>query len=198
MKKIKLYLDILIFLIVSIFKIILQITIELIGLVLIPFFLFRTEPAEVDNDKARILPNGKPNRKFKDKWFDYIFGNKNDGIYGDWNYWFINKRKPSYLNAYIWTAIRNPIHNLSLKMGVDDLIADYQEYHLTKYLVYSIATGTKGKYRLLRYKRNYKFFGKCKHCDLYLGYKNFNVKGKELPAYFQYQFAIKLNLIRSC
>lgn len=189
--------DLIIFLVVSIIKILFQLVLEIIGIFLIPIFLLRTEEFTPKNSLARILPNGKKNRKFKDKWFDSIWGNENDGIYGDINYWNVDKRPPSYLNAFIWTAIRNPIHNFSLKMGVDDIIVKYEEYHLTKYLIYSIAYGKK-KYRLLRYKRDWYLFNKCIHTDLYIGYKNFNVKNQELPKHFKYQFAIKLNFFRKC
>jgi len=91
----------------------------IIGWVLVPLFMTRQEKFECKHKDSR------PNRRFKNKWFDSIFGNRDDGNDGDVYY----KRKCAKLTwwtTYNWVAFRNPIHNLALKMGVDEVIKDYK------------------------------------------------------------------------
>jgi len=183
--------DIIVFLIASIGKILLELITTLIGMILIPFFLFRTEPFIPAHKNARILPNGKRNRKFKDTWFNSIFGNNEDGIFGNSNYWRNNFSKQSFISAYVWTAIRNPIHNLSKRLGVYDTIIRYEKYKFGS-LIYSKAYGTSGKvYPLLRFK---KVWGNNKWTDCYIGYKNFNVT--KVPKHYAYQFGMKCDILR--
>ena len=183
--------DIILFLITSIGKILLELITTLIGMIIIPFFLFKTEEFKPVHVNARILPNGEKNRRFKDKWFDSIWGNEDDGIYGDINYWNKHFHKPSFLSAYVWTAIRNPIHNLSKRLGVDDYIIAYEEHKLGS-LVYSEVYNASGKvYPLLRFKKTW---NNGKWTDIYIGYKNFNVN--EVPKHYTYQFGLKFNVLR--
>ena len=183
--------DAIVFLIASICKILLELVVTLIGMILIPLFLFRTEEFEPVYMNARILPNGKRNMRFKDKWFNSIWGNDEDGIYGDSNYLKNNFHKPSFLSAYVWTAIRNPINNLSKRLGVDDYIITYEEHKLGS-LVYSEAYSASNKvYPLLRFK---KIWSNGKWTDIYIGYKNFNVT--KVPKHYTYQFGLKFNVLR--
>ena len=93
-----------------------QLLVTVIGMVLVPFFLHRTEPFECEH--------GFKTYRFKDKWFDAIFGNSEDGVDGDIYY----REKYQTFNLwtrYNWVALRNPIHNLALKMGVNEVIVSY-------------------------------------------------------------------------
>jgi len=62
------------------FMFIFQLFITVVGIVLIPLFMLRTEEFEPEHKESM------PNRRFKDKWFDSIFGNREDGIDGDGPY----------------------------------------------------------------------------------------------------------------
>ena len=117
----------------------------LVGMVLIPFFLKRTEAFDCEHEESR------PNIRFKDKWFDAIFGNSEDGLEGD--KYYKAKTTPSWWTTYNWCANRNPIHNLALKMGVNEVITHYtwignrytEDTIGREGYVYSEAIGASGK-----------------------------------------------------
>lgn len=71
---------------------------------------------EEKNDCINSTSN--PNHKFKDKWIDTIWGNDNDGIDGDIYYlqYHVNNKR-NFWTRFNWTVLRNPVHNLSLKLG---------------------------------------------------------------------------------
>jgi hypothetical protein len=147
------------FILESFIKLIFQLFMQLIGIFLIPIFLFRQEEFQPEHECSRILPDGSKNKRFKDKWFDNIFGNSEDGNCGDSSY-FNKYSKLGYWTELNWCAFRNPIHNLALKMGVDDYIVGYK-WKGNRYtedrigregFVYSIATGSSGKkYEMIRW-----------------------------------------------
>lgn len=60
-----------------IIKFVFQLLMTVVGIILIPLFLFCTTEFECEHESSR------PNHRFKNKWFDAIFGNKEDGIDGD-------------------------------------------------------------------------------------------------------------------
>ena len=166
-----------------------QLVVTAIGWILIPLFMFRQEEFECEHTESR------PNRRFKDKWFDAIFGNSEDGNDGDKPY----KQKfteLTWLTTYNWAAFRNPIHNLALKMGVDDFIEDYKwignrytEDRIGREgFVYSRAYGTKGTYDMYRWcKLFYKDYG----IEMNIGYKNFNIQ--EVNKKYRYSFTVSIN-----
>jgi len=167
-----------------------QLLVTVIGWFLIPLFMIRQEEFDCTNEASR------PNRRFKDKWFDSIFGNSEDGNDGDIYY----KEKYDSLNwwtTYNWCAFRNPIHNLALAMGVDEVITSYlwQGYRYTKDtvghegFVYSKATGESGKvYPMYRWcKLLYKDYG----IEMNIGYKNFNIG--DLNKHYKYSFTVSIN-----
>lgn len=167
-----------------------QLIMTVIGWVLVVPFLKRVEPFECEHEASR------PNVRFKDKWIDSIFGNSEDGLGGDIYY----KAKYKELNLwtrYNWVAHRNPIHNLALKMGVNEVIMDYN-YIGNRYtedrigyegFLYSEAKGISGRvYPMYRWcKLFYKNYG----IEANLGYKNFNIK--ELGVKYKYSFTVSIN-----
>jgi len=184
-------LEMILFLFKSIFKILIILLLIILGILLISIFLFRTEEFNTLNPNARILPNGKKNRKFKDRWVDNIFGNEDDGLFGDDNYWKNNYHKPSFWSAYNWAALRNPLHNFTKKIGVNAYITRYDVYKYGS-LIYSKAYDINDKtYQMIRFKKIWK---NNKRTDIYIGYKNFNIN--KVPAYYIYQFSMKFNILR--
>ena len=165
-----------------------QLLMTVVGWVIIPFYLKRVEEFECEH--------GYRTFKFKDKWFDAIFGNREDGIDGDIYY----REKYQTFNLwtrYNWVAIRNPIHNLALKMGVYEVITSYT-WKGNRYtedrighegFVYSEAVGASGKvYPMYRWcKLLYKTYG----IEMNLGYKNFNIT--EFPKAYHYSFTVSFN-----
>lgn len=166
-----------------------QLLMTLVGMILIPFFLKRTEAFECEHEESR------PSIRFKDKWFDSIFGNSEDGLLGD--VYYKAKTTPSWWTTYNWCALRNPIHNLALRMGVNETIVNYtwignrytEDRIGREGFVYSEAVGASGKvypmYRLC--KLLYKTYG----IEMNLGYKNFNIT--EFPKAYHYSFTVSFN-----
>ena len=167
-----------------------QLLMTLVGMVLIPFFLKRVEPFECEHKESR------PNNKFKDNWLDTLFGNSEDGVDGDKPY----KMKYERLNLwtrYNWVAFRNPIHNLALKMGVNEVITSYS-WKGNRYTedrighegwCYSEAIGESGKiYPMFRWCKLW--FGKY-GVEMNIGYKNFNVK--DVGIKYTYSFTVSVN-----
>ena len=179
-----------IFVVKTLILFIFQLLMTLVGMVFIPFFLKRTEAFECEHEESR------PSIRFKDKWFDAIFGNREDGIDGD--IYYIEKYQTFNLwTRYNWVAIRNPIHNLALKMGVDEVITSYT-WKGNRYTedsighegyVYSEAIGLSGKvYPMIRWCRLWC----CGYgIELNIGYKNFNVQ--ELNQHYKYSFTVSVN-----
>ena len=166
-----------------------QLLMTVVGMMLIPFFMKRTESFTCSN--ATSLPN----IRFKDKWFDSIFGNSEDGLLGD--IYYKAKTVPSWWTTYNWCAIRNPIHNLALRMGVNETIVNYtwvgnrytEDRVGREGFVYSEALGKSGKvYPMYRWcKLLYKTYG----IEMNLGYKNFNIT--EFPKAYHYSFTVSFN-----
>lgn len=167
-----------------------QTLMTLIGYFILPFFLKRVEPFEGSNEYS------KEALRFKDKWIDYIFGNSEDGVDGDIYY----KRKYDKLTLwtrYNWVALRNPIHNLALKQGVDETIVSYtwtgnrytEDRIGREGYVHSVAVGESGKkYHMIRWcKLWYKGYG----VECNIGYKNFNIK--EVGKHYKYSFTVSIN-----
>lgn len=169
---------------------------QIIGIVLIPIALLFQEEFEPEHIESRILPDGTKNKRFKWTWFDAIWGNSEDGNCGDASY-FNKFTKLGYWTELNWCAFRNPIHNLALKMGVDDYIVDYKwqgnrytEDRIGKEgFVYSVATGSSGKrYEMVRWcKLWYKDYG----IEMNIGYKNFNIQ--EVGRHYKYSWTVSIN-----
>ena len=178
-----------IFVVKTLILFIFQLLMTLVGMVLIPFFLKRTEAFGCEHEESR------PSIRFKDKWFDAIFGNSEDGLEGD--KYYKAKTTPSWWTTYNWCANRNPIHNLALKMGVNEVITHYtwignrhtEDSVGREGYVYSEAIGVSGKV--------YPMFRWCKlwccgyGIELNIGYKNFNVQ--ELNQHYKYSFTVSVN-----
>ena len=170
-----------------------QLVVTFIGIFIIPIFMFQQEEFECEHIDSR------PNRRFKNKLFDSIFGNSEDGNDGDKPY----KQKFSKLTwwtTYNWCAFRNTIHNLALRMGVNEVITDYK-WSGNRYtedrigregFVYSVATGESGKtYSMYRWcKLFYKDYG----IEMNIGYKNFNIQ--ELNKHYKYSFTVSINPVK--
>ena len=167
-----------------------QLLVTVLGIFLIPMFMFRQESFECEHKDSL------PNKRFKDKFFDNIFGNTEDGNLGDKPY----KQKFSkltFLTNYNWCAFRNPVHNLALKMGVNEVITDYKwvgnrytEDRIGREgFVYSTATGKSGKkYDMYRWC---KLFFKNYGIEMNIGYKNFNIQ--DLNKHYRYSFTVSIN-----
>lgn len=142
------------FIIKTIVLFLFQSLVTVVGWIIIPVFLKRVE--EFD------CTNGYRTYRFKDKWFDDIFGNSEDGI--DYDVYSLEKLggidKINLWTRYKWCAHRNPIHNLALHMGVNEEIVGYS-WHGNRYtedrvghegFVYSEAIGVSGKvYPMIRW-----------------------------------------------
>ena len=179
-----------------ILKFIFQIVMTIVGIVVIPLFLFRTEHFTCEHKESM------PARRFKDKWFDSIFGNREDGIDGDKPYKEQHNYKLNWLTTYNWVAIRNGIHNLSLRLGVNEEIVSYKWVGRVdtadtigkEGYVHSIATGKSGKkYQMWRYA---KLWYKDRGLLINIGYKNFNVKPKDLPKLYKYSFTLCISPLK--
>ena len=169
----------------------LQLVTTVVGWLVIPFFLWRVEEFDCEHEASR------PNTRFKDKWFDSVFGNVEDGNEGDGPYKAKYGGKLNLWTRYNWCAFRNPIHNLALKMGVDEEITDYRwtGFRYTEDrigregFVYSEAIGKSGKvYPMIRWCKLWagKYGIECN-----IGYKNFNVE--EYPKHYKYSFTVSVN-----
>jgi len=175
---------------------IVQLVITVIGYFLVPIFMSRMESFTPTNKTSRYPWQ----KKFKDKWVDAIWGNNEDGIadvYYMKKYGKPEDYKPTFWRTYNWLAFRNPIHNLALKMGVDDLIQDYKwignpntEDRIGREgFVWSVAYGKK-EYHMYRWcKLWYKDIG----VEMNIGYKNFNVDVNKLPKRYKYSFTVSFN-----
>lgn len=167
-----------------------QLFMTVIGWFILPFFLKRVEAFECEHVESR------PSYKFKDKWIDTIFGNREDGIDGD-KYYYKKYDKLNLWTRYNWVAHRNPIHNLALKMGVDEVITDYK-WDGNRYtedrlghegFVISYATGLSGTvYPMLRWC---KLWTKNYGIECNIGYKNFNIQ--EVGEHYKYSFTVSVN-----
>lgn len=167
-----------------------QIFLTVIGWFILPFFMTRIEPFECVNIDSR------PNARFKDKWIDAIFGNVNDGNEGDAPY-KAKYKSLSWWTRYNWCAFRNPVNNLKLFQGVDEVITDYywDGYRYTEDrigregFVISYAAGESGKvYPMLRWcKLWFKDYG----IECNIGYKNFNIE--QFPKHYKYSVTISIN-----
>ena len=179
----------LLFVVKTLILFIFQLIMTLMGMVVIPFFLKRTEPFECEHEDSR------PSIRFKDKLFDAVFGNSEDGLEGD--IYYKAKTTPSLWTTYNWCAIRNPIHNLALRMGVNAVITKYtwignrytEDSIGHEGYVYSEATDINGNvYQMFRLcKLWYKGYG----VELNIGYKNFNIQ--EVDRYYKYSFTVSFN-----
>lgn len=166
-----------------------QLIMTIVGIIFIPFFMKRTESFTCSNNTSL------PNIRFKDKWFDSIFGNSEDGLLGD--IYYKAKTTPSWWTTYNWCAIRNPIHNLALKQGVNETIVSYtwtgnrytEDRVGREGYVHSVAVGESGKeYHMIRWcKLWYKGYG----VECNIGYKNFNIK--EVGIHYKYSFTVSVN-----
>jgi len=160
------------------------------GIIFLPLFLTRVKSFDC------LAIDSRPSVKFKDKWIDYIFGNEDDGLDGDTPY---KSRKGInwWVNRYNWVALRNPIHNLANKMGVNEVIVDYkwlgnrntEDRIGHEGWCYSEATGESGKvYQMFRWcKLFYKNYG----IEMNIGYKNFCVQYLNIP--YKYSFTVSIN-----
>ena len=165
--------------------------VTVIGWMVIPFFLTRVE--EFD------CLHGYRTFRFKDKWFDNIFGNYEDGI--DYDVYSLEKlggkEKLNLWTRYKWCAYRNSVHNLALRMGVNEKIVEYT-WKGNRYTedrvgcegwLYSEAKGESGKvYPLFRWC---KMWLPGRGVEFGIGYKNFNIK--EVPAFYTYSFTVSIN-----
>jgi hypothetical protein len=168
-----------------------QLLITLVGMVLIPFFLKRTEAFECEHEESI------PSIRFKDRWFDAIFGNCEDGLDGDAPYKAKYNGILNLWTRYNWVAFRNPIHNLALKMGVNEVITSYS-WKGNRYTedrvghegwCYSEATGESGTvYQMFRWCKLW--FGSY-GIEMNIGYKNFNIT--EVGKKYTYSFTVSIN-----
>jgi len=174
-----------------------QLFMTLVGILVIPFFMFRTEPFICEHSESR------PNRRFKDKWFDSIFGNVEDGIDGDKPYKSQHNGHLTWWSTYNWCAIRNGIHNLSLRMGVNEEIVRYTWWGRVdtadtvgrEGYVHSIAIGKSGKrYHMWRWcKLWFSNYG----IEMNIGYKNFNLSANtKFPKKCKYSFTVSVNPLK--
>jgi len=177
-----------------------QLFMTVIGIFLIPVFMFRMVTFKPEHKDVQYPWQ----KEFKDKWFNDVFGNKEDGIadvYYAKRYAPSPKEyKPTFWRTYNWLALRNPIHNLALKMGVDEDIirVTWSGYRYTEDrigregFVHSIALGISGKkYHMWRWcKLWYKDIG----IEMNIGYKNFNIQ--DVPKHYKYSFTISINPIK--
>lgn len=102
-------------------KYILVIAYMILGLVILPVaVLFRTYQDSINPESNK--------EKFSNKWIDKIYGNRWDG-FGD-IYYKRDHPVDTYWSRLNWCMLRNPTHNLSEDMGVQD-----------KLIVKSVITG---------------------------------------------------------
>ena len=186
----KIFLSITWFIIYTMMLGFLQLVLIIVGIIFLPLVLTRVEAFDC------LAIDSRPSVKFKDSWIDKIFGNTDDGLDGDTPY---KSRKGInwWFDRYNWVALRNPIHNLALSMGVNEKIVSYvwlgnkyTEDRIGKEgFVYSEATGESGKvYPMYRWcKLFYKDYG----IEMNIGYKNFCIQDLNIP--YQYSFTISIN-----
>lgn len=107
------------------------------------------------------------------------------------------KTTPSWWTTYNWCVNRNPIHNLALKMSVNEVITHYtwignrytEDRIGREGYVYSEAIGISGKvYPMFRWC---KLFTSTHGIELNIGYKNFNIQ--ELNKHYKYSFTVSIN-----
>ena len=174
-----------------------QLVVTILGWVLVPLGMLFMEPFKPTNAGSKDY---KFQKKFKWRLFDAIYGNSEDGI-ADVGYTqkYPTPYEPTWWRTYNWLAWRNPIHNLALKMGVDDLIVLYKwignpntEDRIGREgFVFSVAiSGSGKKYYMYRWcKLFYKDYG----IEMNIGYKNFNIEVNDLPKHYKYSFTISVN-----
>ena len=146
-------------LLVTLVLFVFQLVVTVIGWFLLLYFTHKVEPFEC------VSVDSRPTTKFKNPWIDFIFGNINDGLEGDAPYRAKYKGKLTWWTRYNWCALRNPINNLKLHMGVDEVVVDYKwegfrytEDRIGKEgFVYSEATGLSGEvYPMYRWCKLFK------------------------------------------
>jgi len=167
-----------------------QFVMMILGLVVVAIALFRTEPFKCNN------PQIKDARRFKNKWIDAIWGNEDDGIDGD-TYYSAKYSKLTYWTSYNWSALRNPVNNLGMRLGVNDNIVEYKVYgkkHVSDKIgqegfQYTEAITDSGKVYPLYYytKRLFGNYG----IKFDAGYKNFNIT--KVPKHYKYGFVLNFN-----
>ena len=174
-------------------KAIYQQIVTVLGWFFIPFYLFSVESFDCSHVESR------PNVKFKNSWFDSFFGNSEDGLDGDVPY-KAKYRSLNWWTRYNWCAFRNPIHNLALRQGVNEVIIDYvwKGNRYTEDRIghegycYSTAMGASGKeYKMFRWCKL--LFGNC-GIEFNFGYKNFNIQ--EVNQRYQYSFTVSFNPLK--
>lgn len=168
-----------------------QTIMTVVGWFVILPLLTKVEQFDCEHDESR------PNYKFKYKWFDSIFGNSEDGVDGDAPYKAKYNGILNLWTRYNWVAFRNPIHNLALKMGVNEVITSYS-WKGNRYTedrvghegwCYSEAVGESGKvYPMFRWCKLW--FGKY-GIEMNIGYKNFNIT--EVGKKYTYSFTVSIN-----
>lgn len=174
-------------------KYLLVIVAMLLGLVILPVVvLFRTSQDSLNPESNK--------EKFSIKWVDKIYGNRWDG-FGD-IYYKRNYPIDTYWSRLNWCMLRNPTHNLSEDLGVQD-----------KLIIKSVITGntkvtddpfeectglkiqecwdSEGNYYPMYYycklwRQILPFYKGDRGFRLLLGYKNFCVK--ELDERYTYNF----------
>lgn len=168
-----------------------QVLMIVLGVVLLPFFVRSVESFDCSNETSR------PNVRFKNSWVDSIWGNSEDGLDGDVYYKTKYSNKLNWWTRYNWVALRNPIHNLALRQGVNEVIVNYL-WKGNRYTedrigregwVYSEAVGASGKvYPMFRWCKL--FVGEY-GIECNIGYKNFCVQ--EVGKLYTYSFTVSIN-----
>jgi len=163
-----------------------------------------------------ISKASRPNHRFKDKWINAIWGNDDDGIDGDIYYLLVHVNgKRNFWTRFNWTVLRNPVHNLGLKLGFNGIAVRHIGFRkgfkksecVTKIynndynncldskpnrtgFEYTEVYKKNGKmYPMYRLRWKYPFIKYGIKCNI--GWKNFNVS--ELPKHYKYTFTILVN-----
>jgi hypothetical protein len=189
-------------------KFLLQLVVTVMGMAVIPLFNHRVKKSLVHSPYNEHVAN-----VYKDGWLDRVFGNNDDGVDGDGPYyekdltkWLYSKGNVGrWMARYIWSAWRNPVHNLKQTMGVNESIVEYN--YVGRWdtsdrvgyegAVYSEAIGESG-YVYPMYYVNYRYFGTRFGFTANIGYKNFNVDPGKLPWSKPrgYSFTVAINPIK--
>jgi hypothetical protein len=191
------------------------------GYFILPLAVLFTEET---NELTNVESN--PGRKFKWNWVNKFWGNDRDGfadIYYKTTH-YPNGTHNKYWPMLKWCVWRNPANNLMAKLGVKDTIVELKK-HGTPHRVsdsmgregfnYWEAYDENGKMYPMYYAcygyyqipvlKNFKWFdnlitdedGVKKGFRLLLGYKNFNLDGRELPYKADYNFTVSITPIKS-
>lgn len=190
-------------------KWLIKLAITIIGYFIIPVaLLFETKDFQPINKRTNPL-NHRLHPLFY--WWD----NEDDGI--DGNYGWQNEHcksaqeAKSFWKRYIWLAWRNPVHNFSKRIGVNETIIAYDNsngYSKVKDKIgreghlYSVATGKSGKkyhmyYICIGWYELIPFWKTDKGIRILLGYKNFNIDKNKLPKKYNYAFTVVFTLFKT-